>query len=96
MDVWYFPKSAETVDLGKYQTRICNNREIPSAIIGIFIIQETDRIFAKELYRYLTGADFTNELKGMPVEYNYKTIHAELFGGKDGYILLQGGYFTWN
>jgi len=30
----------------------------------------------------------------MPVEYNYKTIHAELFGGKDGYILLQGGYFT--
>ena len=36
------------MNLGKYQTELCNNREIPSAtlrtapaIIGIFIIQET-------------------------------------------------------
>lgn len=39
-----------------------------------------------ELYKYLTGSEFNNELKGIPVFYDYKTIHEKLFDGKNGYI----------
>lgn len=43
-------------------------------------------VSAGEVYKYLTGKDFLNELNETPVEYNYKTAYAEVFGGKDGYI----------
>ncbi len=43
-------------------------------------------VSAGELYKYLTGQEFVNELGGTPVEYNYKTIYADIFGGKNGYI----------
>lgn len=46
----------------------------------------TEPITSRELYRYLAGEEFINELKGEPADYDYKTIYAELFGGKDGYI----------
>ncbi len=46
----------------------------------------TEPISARELYQYLTGEDFVNELKGAPPRYNYKTIHDEVFGGCNGYI----------
>ncbi len=46
----------------------------------------TEPISAGELYRYLSGEDFLNELSVAPADYNYKTCHAELFGGKSGYI----------
>lgn len=46
----------------------------------------TEPISVGELYKYLTGKDFVNELNGIPAEYDYKTVHAEIFGGKDGYI----------
>ena len=46
----------------------------------------TEPVSAAELYEALTGGVFVNELNGIPADYNYKTIYAETFGGKDGYI----------
>lgn len=46
----------------------------------------TEPVAAGALYRYLTGEDFVNELDGAPADYGYRTIHAEMFGGRDGYI----------
>ena len=46
----------------------------------------TEPISAGELYEYLTGDKFVNELSAVPANYDYRTIHAGLFGSKDGYI----------
>lgn len=45
----------------------------------------TEPVSAGELYYYLTGREFINELDGIPADYNYKTIYADLFGGEKGY-----------
>lgn len=50
----------------------------------------TEPVLVSELYRALTGTDFVNELPGKPVYYDYRTIYAEIFGGKDGYISTRG------
>lgn len=47
----------------------------------------TEPISAKELYEYVIGKTFNNELNGIPFNYNYKTIYDEVFNGKNGYIL---------
>lgn len=46
----------------------------------------TEPVSAAEVYEYLTGEAFCNELDGTPVYYDYRTRYAEIFGGKDGYI----------
>lgn len=46
----------------------------------------TEPVNSGELYKYLSGNEFINELKGEPANYDYKTIHDSLFGGKNGYI----------
>lgn len=46
----------------------------------------TEPVSAGELYRSLTGEKFQNELDKTPAEYDFRTIHAALFGGKSGYI----------
>lgn len=46
----------------------------------------TEPISAGELYEYLTGEKFINELGGIPADYDYRTIHASIFGGKNGYV----------
>lgn len=46
----------------------------------------TEPVSAGELYRYLTGKEFVNELTSVPADYDYRTVHAELFGGGNGYI----------
>ncbi len=46
----------------------------------------TEPVSAGELYAYLKGEAFVNELDGAPVKYDYKSIYAETFGGTDGYI----------
>lgn len=46
----------------------------------------TQPVSAGELYEYLTGEEFVNRLEGAPADYDYRTIHAEKFGGRDGYI----------
>lgn len=46
----------------------------------------TEPVSAAELYRFLTGDDFINELPGIPARYDYKTHYSGIFGGKEGYI----------
>ena len=46
----------------------------------------TEPVSAGELYRYLTGKEFVNELDGPLANYDYRTVYAEVFGGSDGYI----------
>lgn len=46
----------------------------------------TEPVSAAEVYTYLSGKVFINELAGVPANYDYRTVYAELFGGKDGYI----------
>lgn len=47
----------------------------------------TEPVSAGEVYEYLCGRPFVNELPGMPAVYDYRTCHAEAFGGKDGFIM---------
>ena len=47
----------------------------------------TEPVSAGELYKYLTGEEFVNELAGIPADYDYRTIHDGLFGGDNGYII---------
>ena len=46
----------------------------------------TEPVSASEVYEYLTGTTFVNELKGAPVRYDFKTVYADLFNGEKGYI----------
>lgn len=47
----------------------------------------TEPVSAGELYEYLTGESFVNELPGVPAKYDYWTEYAELFGGSGHYIM---------
>lgn len=47
----------------------------------------TEPVSAGELYQFLTGSAFVNELGGTPADYNYKTKYDKVFHGKNGYIL---------
>ena len=51
----------------------------------------TEPVSAGELYEYLTGERFVNELQGEPAYYDYKTIHDSLFAGSGGYISTKKG-----
>lgn len=46
----------------------------------------TPPVSAGELYQYLTGDKFVNELGGIPAHYDYKTIYNKVFDGSEGYI----------
>lgn len=46
----------------------------------------TEPVSAAEVYEYLRGIPFVNELNGTPADYDYRTLYATLFGGRDGYI----------
>lgn len=50
----------------------------------------TEPVSAGELYKYLAGENFVNELADIPADYDYRTIHDGLFGGKNGYICDKG------
>ena len=47
----------------------------------------TEPVSAAEVYRYLTGKEFLNEITGTPVYYDYRTCYAECFGGQNGYLM---------
>jgi len=49
----------------------------------------TEPVSAGEIYNYLTGESFVNELSGKPVDYDYKTIHEMIYNGSHGYIILK-------
>lgn len=46
----------------------------------------TEPVSAGELYEYLTGKSFVNELGGNPSDYNYRTVNGMVFGGNHGYL----------
>lgn len=46
----------------------------------------TEPVSAGELYTYLTGKNFNNEITDKPVYYDYRTKYSEVFGGSAGYI----------
>lgn len=46
----------------------------------------TEPVSASELYEYLSGEKFVNELNGTPADYDYKTIYDDVFKGNNGYI----------
>lgn len=47
----------------------------------------TEPVSAAEVYRYLTGNDFINQLSARPLHYDYGTKYAEIFGGEGRYIM---------
>ena len=47
----------------------------------------TEPIMAGELYKKITGQPFVNELGKELSKYDYRTCHADLFGGKEGYVM---------
>ena len=46
----------------------------------------TEPVEAGELYRYLSGKTFVNELGGTPADYDFRTLHAACFGGTGSYV----------
>lgn len=46
----------------------------------------TEPISVAEIYAALAGRTFRNEIMQNPPYYDYRSKHAELFGGKDGYF----------
>lgn len=46
----------------------------------------TEPVKVSELYHFLTGRIFVNEIAAQPPCYNYRSKYAELFGGKNGYL----------
>ena len=47
----------------------------------------TESVTAGEVYRFLTGREFINELDGIPARYDFRTKYAVLFGREGGYLL---------
>lgn len=46
----------------------------------------TEPVSAGELYLFLEGKSFVNELNGKPADYDYHTVYSSFFGGKNKYI----------
>lgn len=46
----------------------------------------TEPVSVAECYSVLDGGEFVNEILDNPPYYNYKSVHASLFGGADGYF----------
>ena len=47
----------------------------------------TEPVSIREVYHYVMGQDFTNEIPNRPVpNYNYRTEYAEYFHGENGYL----------
>ena len=46
----------------------------------------TEPLSAEKIYEYIFQTKWENKLDGQPAKYNYKTLHSDLFNGKDDYI----------
>lgn len=49
----------------------------------------TEPVSAAEVYNYLCGDEFINQLPGTPMNYDYYTKYADVFGGKTPYIMTK-------
>ena len=47
----------------------------------------TEPVSAGELYRFLSGKEFINELAGEPADYDFRTVHARCFGAEGPYLM---------
>ena len=47
----------------------------------------TEPVSVAEVYKVLTGKEFTNELPKLPYNYDIRSIHAEKLGGENGYLV---------
>ena len=47
----------------------------------------TEPVSVAEVYMVLSGNEFVNELAKPPYNFDIKSIHAELFGGHNGYLI---------
>ena len=47
----------------------------------------SEPVSVSEVYKELSGKEFINELSKPPYNYDIKSVHAELFGGRDGYMI---------
>ncbi len=47
----------------------------------------TKPVSAGEVYQYVTGGSFVNQLDGKPAQYDFRTRHARNFGGHGEYLL---------
>ena len=46
----------------------------------------TEPVSAGDIYKFLTGNEFVNEVMPNPAYYNYRTIYYDIFRGRNGYI----------
>lgn len=46
----------------------------------------SEPVSAAEVFAYVKGGEFVNEITQNPVYYDWRSVHAEPFGGKNGYI----------
>ena len=46
----------------------------------------TEPVSASEVYSYIKGGTFVNEISKVPAKYDFRTVYDGLFDGKDGYI----------
>lgn len=64
---------------GDIETALYNNIKVLNVA--------TEPVSVGEIYDALTpGEHFINEIVANPPHYNYKSVHAELFGGENGYF----------
>lgn len=67
-------------------TDICKALDFGVSLLNV----ATEPISAGELYQYLSGDSFVNINSNMPIEYNFLSIYAEQFGGRNGYLYPKG------
>mgnify|MGYP003291302991 CR=1 FL=1 len=46
----------------------------------------TEPVSAGDIYKFLTGNEFVNEILPVPAYYNYRTVYYDIFNGRNGYI----------
>ena len=46
----------------------------------------TEPVSAGDIYKFLTGNEFVNEIMSVPAYYNYRTNYYDIFNGRNGYI----------
>lgn len=49
----------------------------------------TEPLQVSELYEFLSGKEFKNELAKPPFNYNLTSVHAQKFGGQNGYLFTK-------
>lgn len=46
----------------------------------------TEPVLISDLFRYITGSDFTNEVTDIIPKYDFKTKYSDLYAGENGYL----------